>query len=96
MLPCAAPKDVNPNLEGPSTNFMVVLSANVTMYRYYFYSNTILPATNIANSFSYSIDLEYTFKKFGIKYSYLIASQRPISQFGITNNLMYDWRIVSE
>lgn len=29
MLPCAAPKDVNPNLEGPSTNFMAVLSANV-------------------------------------------------------------------
>ena len=67
-----------------------------SMYRYNFYTNTILPATNIANSFSYSIDLEYTFKKFGIKYSYLIASQRPISQFGITYNLMYDWRIVNE
>lgn len=40
---------------------------------------------------SYSLDMEYTLKRFGFKYSYLMASDRPINQFGITYNLKYDW-----
>ena len=45
---------------------------------------------------SISFDMEYTLKRFGFKYSYLIASDRPINQFGITYNLKYDWREVPQ
>jgi hypothetical protein len=46
------------------------------------------------NKSTVSFDMEYTLKRFGFKYSYLIASDRPIHQFGITYNLKYDWREV--
>ena len=46
------------------------------------------------NKSTVSCDMEYTLKRFGFKYSYLIASDRPIHQFGITYNLKYDWREV--
>jgi len=48
------------------------------------------------NNSTISIDLEYTLKRFGFKYSYLMASDRPINQFGITYNLKYDWREVPQ
>jgi len=62
-------------------------------YNVLIYNN---PKNIYANAFSYSIDIEYSFKRMGIKYSYLVASDKPISQFGITYSLKYDWKTVSE
>jgi len=62
-------------------------------YDVYFVSNY---RTNDLFFVSYSLDMEYTLKRFGFKYSFLMASDRPINQFGITYNLKYDWREVPQ
>ena len=70
-------------------------SSGITDNKYYVF-NYYNPKNIYANAFSYSFDTEYTFKRLGFKYSYLVASDKPISQFGITYSLKYDWKTVSE
>lgn len=70
-------------------------SSGITDNKYYVF-NYYNPKNIYANAFSYSFDIEYTFKRLGFKYSYLVASDKPISQFGITYSLKYDWKTVSE
>lgn len=47
---------------------------------------------------SASYNMEYTLKRFGFKYSFLLTptSDRFIHQFGITYNLKYDWSEVAQ
>jgi hypothetical protein len=96
-----------PSLKGSNQDELYTWKNNIAQEMYYdnqwggqYYKYDVIgfsnAFTNKLSSVGYSFDIEYTFKKYGLKYSFLAASERPINQFGITYNLKYDWREVPE